>query len=106
VTAMSVVPTRRSAGRGRQPQLVEDLRDRRDELTAHQLEALDHVDRARPLARQLELALEAIVASDEGAAPLWRHLHNLAGGLVYELERYERRHLPEDPPAVAVQVAA
>lgn len=89
-------------GKGRQSVLVEDLRDHRDELAAHNQEALEFVDRAAPLARRLELALEAIAASDETSNPLWRHLHNVAGGLIYELERYERRHLPApEPTAVA-----
>lgn len=93
----------RGAGKGRQPLAIEDLRDRRDELIAHQVGALEHVDRARPLARQLELALEAVIASDEQSHPLWRHLHNIAGGLLYELDRYERQHLPDGPsPDVAV----
>ena len=94
-------------GKGRQPRRIEDLRDRREELAAHQAEALEHVDRARPLALRLELALEAIATGDETASPLWRHLLNIAGGLLYELDRYERRHLPETPePVVAIEVAA
>lgn len=97
----------RPSGKGRQPAAVEDLRDRREELTAHVAEALAFVDRAAPLARQLELALEAIVVADDQARPLWRHLHNIAGGLLYELERYERQHLPPAPePAVELAVAA
>jgi hypothetical protein len=98
-----VPPVLRVAGKGRQAAFIEDLRDRRDELTAHTQEALAFVDRSGPLARQLELALEALMVNDLSARPLWRHLHNIAAGLASELARYERRHLGSDPepPAMA-----
>jgi hypothetical protein len=107
-------PARHPGGRPSNAQLQDRLERNRlrsvvltDELTAHNLEALAFVDRAAPLARQLELALEAIVAANEDAGPMWRHLHNIAGGLLYELGRYERRHLPAGPdPVVALQAAA
>lgn len=99
----TVTQIKRAGGKGRQPAHVELARDLQDDLTAHHAEALDFVRIAKPVARQLELALEAIAARDEQSSPLWRHLLNRVGALAYELDRYERRHKPSEPePDMAV----
>jgi hypothetical protein len=103
--AMATAP--RLVGKGRQPREIEDLRDRRDELKAHIDGALTFVDQTAPRARRLQLALEAIAIDDLRARPVFMHLAELAAGLVYDLERYERQHLPPtSDPAVLEAIAA
>lgn len=77
---------------GRQPAVVEELRDVRDELTAHCEEAIEFVDAAWPHVSALER-----MAVELGPVAL---RHALALG--YLLARYERRHLPAEEATEAV----
>lgn len=103
---MALATAPRPAGKGRQPRSIEDLRDHRDELTAHIGAALSFVDVTRPRARHLYLALEAIAIDDERARPIFRHLAELAAAVVFDLDRYERQHLPPAPEPAVLKVAA
>lgn len=82
----------RTSGRGRQPAVVEELRDLRDELAAHCEEALAFCDRAWDHVSALER-----VATEIGPAAL---KHAIALGML--LASYERRHLSDEPDPVEV----
>lgn len=79
-----VIPIERASGRGRQPSLIETLREITLEVIALEDEALDLVERALPLAQQLGLMARAMgPASGE-----------IAAELTALLERHGRRHTP------------
>ncbi len=87
VRAAPTLPTPiRPAGSGRQSATVEALRDARDDLRAHNREALDLVDACWPLVSRLELAAIEIGPVAMHTVATLRHL----------LARYERRHLPDE----------
>lgn len=75
----------RRAGMGRQPRAVEQLRDERDDLAAHNAEAIAFCDSIWPLVSRLELAAQHL-------GPV---THQIALQLIARLSSYERRHLPE-----------
>lgn len=85
---MAIAAPRR-AGAGRQPRVVEQLRDQRDDLEAHNTEALAFCDSVWPIVSRLELAAQHL-------GPV---THQLALTLIARLAAYEHRHLPEDPAA-------
>jgi hypothetical protein len=89
--AAATVTLIRPGRKGRQPAIVEELRDVRDELTAHCEEAIAFVDAAWPHVSALER-----MAIELGPVAL-KHALSL-GGL---LAGYERRHLPVDDTAEA-----
>lgn len=82
-----VIPFR--SGRGRQSAAVEASRDARDDLLAHNREALEFIDGIRPLADRLYL-----VAVEIGPIAMQTVLQ-----LNARIDRYERRHLPSDGDA-------
>lgn len=91
MVAERVVELRPRVGRqGRQPRLVEDLRDARDEVTALCAEALEFVAYARPV-------VSALVPACHELGP--RH-YQLVLGLLRRIDSLERRHTPDPNPAV------
>lgn len=84
---MAIAAAPRRTGAGRQPLVVEQLRDRRDELEAHNAEALAFCDSVWPIVSRLEVAAQHL-------GPV---THQLTLQLIARLAAYERRHLPEDP---------
>lgn len=89
----AVAQIARATGKGRQPRIVEELQDARDELEAHRQEALAFADDAWPMLSRLEHVAQAV-------GPI---AYQTVMALEAMLARYERRHLdPEpEPPAVA-----
>lgn len=81
----TVIPFRR--GKGRQSAAVERAYDVRDDLTAHNAEALDFVDAIRPLVDRLHMVAVEIgpVAAQTVMA------------LSAYIDRYERRHVGDGP---------
>jgi hypothetical protein len=91
-----VIAMRGRPSRSRLLDLQEQIDDNRDELTAHNAEALGLVEAARPLVNGLE-----IVAREVGPSAL-----ALARSLGSLLASYETRHLPHDPTPVPLEALA
>lgn len=91
----AVSQVERPRGRGRQPAAVEARTDARDELTAHNAEALAFCDAVWPLVSRLELAAQHL-------GPV---THQVALALIARLASYERRHLPDGDPMALEAIA-
>lgn len=90
MTAERVIALR-PLGRGRQPRVVEELRDQRDELAAHCDEAIAFLDYVEP-------RLYAILPALRELGP---REYQLGESIARRLGQYRRRHTPEPDPAVA-----
>lgn len=92
---MAIAAAPRSSRSGRQPRAVEQLRDQREDLAAHNAEALAFCDSIWPLASRLELAAQHL-------GPV---THQVALALIARLASYERRHLPDGDPMALEAIA-